>query len=304
MNTDLKWTEKEIRLSDVVVDPGLQIRVELNEDRISDFVEILDRLPPMRLVRVEREDILADGFHRYLACERSRKDVIKVLVASGTYKDALLVAIQSNSNGSLPLSRADKRKAVGQMLAYYPERANSWIAEEVGSSMQTVDSIRNDMEESGTIPKYEEFQKRDGKTTPRKHATPIKEKTEEELSEERDLARLSYAKPSELRTEEAEVDEIRDLKRATAPQSVARMERSVEKPVSDPAFVKKSCSFEFILTESVDLPIGMYKLCFVKEGGKLDVRVHLVDKSGMSPTNVGVSGNSDMVSAIANTIRG
>lgn len=309
---DLNWGVREVDFEDIVVDISLQIRVELNEDRISDFVDIFEILPPMKLVRVEKQLLLADGFHRYYAAERRRAGRIKAAVIDGTYKEALLVAIRENCKSSLSLTRADKRKAVTQALMFFPERANSWIAEEIGTSMQTVGSVREDLEKDGKIETYEEFQRRDGRTTPRKYSTQP-EVSEEEAAEVTDLARLAGAKLDRktVSTDEdmegtPEDDALRHLVREGTVQYHSK-DRTPEVPVESGVvrtIPKIERSVELILSEQIDLPIGMYNIVFSKQGDVFDVRLHLIEENGSVPTDVGVQGGASLMNLILEVLRG
>jgi len=60
------------------------------------------------------------------------------------------------------------RHKVEREIRRHPERGNSWIAELVGASAQTVDLVRLQMESKGEIKKYDYFETRNGRRYPRK----------------------------------------------------------------------------------------------------------------------------------------
>lgn len=62
---------------------------------------------------------------------------------------------------------------LAHFIMAYPERANSWIAEDCGASMQTVMRVREGLERDGKIPYIEVFKRRDEKTTPRQYRTLV-----------------------------------------------------------------------------------------------------------------------------------
>lgn len=163
----MKFEEISLPLDKIVFDENLQIRVKLSEERIEEFSQIFDQLPPVKVVREEDVCYLADGFHRYKTAQGLDEKTLRCFVANGTYKEALEIAVKENAKGPLNLSREDKRRAVTKMLMFFTQRANSWIAEDAGVSMQTVELVRTELESSGTIKQYDELLRRDEKTTPR-----------------------------------------------------------------------------------------------------------------------------------------
>jgi FixJ family two-component response regulator len=60
------------------------------------------------------------------------------------------------------LTRAEKEKAVKRMLCLHPERANAWIAADMGTSEHTVKKYREELEagsQIATLQKYISFRK-------------------------------------------------------------------------------------------------------------------------------------------------
>ena len=88
-------------------------------------------------------------------------------VEEGDYKKALEIAIQENCRGPLSLSRQEKLNTIEKTLKYFPERANSWIGEMIGVSMQTVEKVRKQLESSEVIKTYDKLETRDGRSYPR-----------------------------------------------------------------------------------------------------------------------------------------
>jgi len=56
-----------------------------------------------------------------------------------------------------------RARATRVKLIQYPERSNSWIAEDCGLNDDTVSKLRRRLEASSEIPKLIQFQGRDGK---------------------------------------------------------------------------------------------------------------------------------------------
>lgn len=162
-----------ITFEKVTKDPNIQVRMGISEDRIAEFADILDSLPPPKLVHTpDGRFVLADGWHRSEAASRKGKEGMDFEVIDGEYREALEIAAKSNCTGPLSMSREDKRRAISKYLEFFPERANSWIASDVGVAPQTVDAIRTDLEGQSVIPIQEKLVTRDSREYPRRTATP------------------------------------------------------------------------------------------------------------------------------------
>lgn len=159
---------KELSIEKIIADEDTQIRVGVSSSRIEEFVEIYSELPPWRVIKTEDgKFILADGFHRRKAAIKKGYKTAQCRVEEGDYKKALEIAIEENCRGPLNLSRQEKINTIEKALKYFPERANSWIAEMIGVSMQTVDKVRRQLEENKVIHTYDKLETRDGRLYPR-----------------------------------------------------------------------------------------------------------------------------------------
>jgi len=135
---------------------------------VEEFAEVYAELPPWRVVQTpEGKLILADGYHRRMAAIKKNYKKAQCKVEEGDYKRALEIAIEENCRGPLNLSRQEKLNTIEKTLKYFPERANSWIGEMIGVSMQTVDKVRRSLEESQSIKTFDKLETRDGRSYPR-----------------------------------------------------------------------------------------------------------------------------------------
>lgn len=110
----------KINLSEIRIDGGTQSRVEINEQVVSDYAEAIHagiRFPEVSLFFDGTTYWLVDGFHRFLAHERAGKKSIDAESRNGTQRDAILYSVGANADHGLRRSNADKRKAVGILLA-------------------------------------------------------------------------------------------------------------------------------------------------------------------------------------------
>ncbi len=110
-------------MSDVILmldgirrDPALQCRSALDEPTVVKYVEVVDQLPPVRVIRVGDVDYLVDGWHRFEAHVRAKRSTIHAVIDTGDRRDAILAAVKANSSHGLPRSHDDTRRAVKVLL--------------------------------------------------------------------------------------------------------------------------------------------------------------------------------------------
>ncbi len=115
---------------------------------------------------------LADGLHRLEAAKKLQKTEIGADIKKGTLKEAKAYALQANGKRGLPLNRSERARATKGMLILYPERANQWIAEEMGVSDMTVKKYRGELESMSQIGTLDYFIRKDGKRYPREIKQP------------------------------------------------------------------------------------------------------------------------------------
>lgn len=86
--------------------------------------------------------------------------------------DAKEYAALANLKRRKPLTKVERRKAIERMLKLHPERSNSWIAEDMGVSKNTVGKYREELETGCQIDRLNKFIGRDGKEYPREIKQP------------------------------------------------------------------------------------------------------------------------------------
>jgi hypothetical protein len=159
--------EDWIPLSDIIADPSVQSRAELDEETVADYsramLEQIDtekglEFPPC-IVFCENKGKtiwLSEGFHRFNAALRTGGKVHSLFceMHQGGRRDALLHALGANTTHGLRRTSADKRKAVSLMLLddEWKQWSSSEIARRCSVSHTFVDNVRrNDLSDKETI---------------------------------------------------------------------------------------------------------------------------------------------------------
>jgi hypothetical protein len=113
-----------LRLADLRLDGGSQLRVRLDDAAIADYIAVLQsgaELPPVDVIDDNGVYWLANGFHRHEAHRGIGRDEIACEVRTGTRIDAIRFAAKANTRHGVRLTDADKRKKVLFFLDHLDE---------------------------------------------------------------------------------------------------------------------------------------------------------------------------------------
>jgi hypothetical protein len=139
---------KIVRLDQIRLDGGTQMREHLDQNVVQDYAEKMRSgivFPPLVTMFDGSTHWLVDGFHRYLAVQAAGKQGYNCEVHNGTQQDAIFMATSVNGSHGLQRSNDTKRKAVEVTLAH--PKADGWsnvqIAKHCCVSDMFVASIRN-----------------------------------------------------------------------------------------------------------------------------------------------------------------
>jgi hypothetical protein len=129
------------------IDGGTQQRAELNLDAVADYAEAYERgakMPPLTVYFDGTSVWLTDGFHRFFAAKKLGFRSIECEVVDGTQRDAVYASTKANPKHGLSRNNADKRKAVGTLLAdaEWSQMSDSKIANELDVSQPFVSGLR------------------------------------------------------------------------------------------------------------------------------------------------------------------
>ncbi len=157
----------KIKLQNITTDESLQLRVETSSPTVAEYEERMgegEQFPPLLVWQSDGVYILLDGWHRYQAAVNLGFVDYDAKVFTGSKTEALIAAAISNRTHGLPMTRADKRKAIQRLVESSGELSSNQIANAIGVSNHTVDVIRNEL--SNCQP--EKRKGRDGKQYPAK----------------------------------------------------------------------------------------------------------------------------------------
>ncbi|MGP0068542.1 MAG: ParB/RepB/Spo0J family partition protein [Isosphaeraceae bacterium] len=143
---------RKLPLDDLVLDPNLNLRDRLDDFTVERYADSWERLPPITVFEVEGRLLLADGFHRHAAAIMLGKRTIPAEVREGTFSDALDFVASVNLFHGLPLTRAERRRAVEVKLKLHHDWSDRRMAEELAVSRELVAKIRRQLIESHQIP--------------------------------------------------------------------------------------------------------------------------------------------------------
>src|SRR5205823_1149133 len=143
---------REIALDDLVLDPNLYLRDRLDDFTVERYADSWDRLPPVTVYEVDGTLLLADGFHRHAAAVMLGRSSLPAEVKPGTFTDALDFVSEVNLFHGLPLTRAERRRAVEVKMKLHHDWSDRRMAEELGVSRELVAKTRKMLIEGHQIP--------------------------------------------------------------------------------------------------------------------------------------------------------
>lgn len=162
-------TEMMLRLDQIELNGGTQMRAALNEATLASYVDDMTefggwgKFPPVDVFYDGQQYWLGDGFHRTNAYFRYVRDVANILdlrqvppvpsiVHSGTRRDAVLFAAGRNSSHGLRRNNEDKRRAVSTLLNddEWRQWSNREIARRCNVGEALVRKMRDELTAHGT----------------------------------------------------------------------------------------------------------------------------------------------------------
>jgi ParB-like chromosome segregation protein Spo0J len=139
---------KILKFSQIRIDGGTQMRVSINQDKVSEYAEKMRedaKFPPIKATFDGTVYWLYDGFHRYFAAQSAGFTTIEVDYKPGTMEDAQDLALRANNEHGLPRTKEDKRKSVETALSYerHAKKSDREIGRLCDVSHTLVAAVRN-----------------------------------------------------------------------------------------------------------------------------------------------------------------
>ena len=189
---------KELKVSDIRIDGGTQIRKQLNSDKVNEYAEQMNDgivFPPITVFFDGSSYWLASGFHRLFAEKQRGTEVIKANVINGTVDEATWFALGDNKHG-LNMNAEDYRRSIEIALNHpkWSTYSNTQIAAHVGVSATTVARVKKERNiQPATKVTYTDKHGNEatmdtskiGKKTPKPEDEPEEEKNEYDPAEEK-----------------------------------------------------------------------------------------------------------------------
>jgi ParB-like chromosome segregation protein Spo0J len=155
---------REVPVDDLVLDPRLNLRDRLDDFTVERYADSWVRLPPITVYEVKGKWLVADGFHRHAAAVMLGRKTIKAEIVKGTMTEALDFVASVNLFHGLPLTRAERRRAVEVKMKIHHDWSDRRLAEELAVSRELVAKTRRNLIESGQVPNLPGRIGADGKT--------------------------------------------------------------------------------------------------------------------------------------------
>ena len=131
----------QLSLANIVIDETTDIRESMNEATVQEYMDILDRLPPVTVFDTDEGYVLADGFHRATAAERLGLKEIDAEVRAGTRTDAEEFAAYANATSGLKLTPKERRAGIRRLHRNHPDWNKAKLAQMMGCSERVVQSV-------------------------------------------------------------------------------------------------------------------------------------------------------------------
>lgn len=159
-------------------DGGTQIRGTINDQKVVEYAEAYEagsNFPPCDAFYDGQEYWLADGFHRVRAQKKIDRKTVSTTIHAGTKRDALLFAIGADNKLGLARSNADKRRAVGLLLAdpEWSKWSDRVIAEKCGVGYKLVADVRDQLRETRSSTPPAKRKGKDGKLRVDRENLPV-----------------------------------------------------------------------------------------------------------------------------------
>lgn len=155
---------RELPIDELILDQNLYLRDRLDDYTVERYADSWSRMPPVTVFEIDGQWLLADGFHRHAAAVMLGRKSIPAEVRDGSMAEALDFVSSVNLFHGLPLTRAERRRAVEVKLRLHADWSDRRLAEELGIGRELIGKIRKALQDAGQIPTAVSRVGSDGKT--------------------------------------------------------------------------------------------------------------------------------------------
>lgn len=139
----------QIKIGDIDI-AAYQIRDGLNEATVAQYAEVLEANPghwPFPAVMLTREGLrCVDGAHRIAAAMRVGRETVEADYSEAATEDeARIEAAVANLRNGLPLTAAERRKAIRRVMEARPAWTDAQVADRMGLHRNTVARVRKEL---------------------------------------------------------------------------------------------------------------------------------------------------------------
>jgi len=139
---------RQLLIESIRIDGGTQSRGSISDETVAEYVEAVNagaKMPPVVVFFDGSDYWLAEGFHRFLACQRAEKRHVLAEVKNGTKEDAAWESAGANVTHGLRRTREDKRCATKLALKLRPDLTDEALAQHCGVSREFVNRMRQEV---------------------------------------------------------------------------------------------------------------------------------------------------------------
>jgi hypothetical protein len=167
-----------MRLTEITIDPSLQMRVTMDQAVVDDYAQALlrgDKFPPIVIFPDGNKNYVGDGNNRYFAHKQAGIPEIEVIVKQGGYDEAFKYALGvANHENGQRYNNADKRKGVMKAITskIYANASDrdlsklckvshtfvSNVRKELGKERDSVVAVRDGKKVTMNLPKQEKVE--------------------------------------------------------------------------------------------------------------------------------------------------
>jgi hypothetical protein len=146
----------EFVLDKMRLDGGTQSRLDLSQERIADYADNIDKLPPVLVYFDGTYNWLVDGFHRWHAHKLAGRESIAVIVVQGSLREAVWASFAVNKEhdaSGIARVRGDKTRAIEKILAdsEWKTKTGAEIAAHVGVAQSYISQMKKQLRSTSNL---------------------------------------------------------------------------------------------------------------------------------------------------------